>query len=81
MVNSMNTTSLQELRALQLVLTEMRRGLNKFGKYNSSHEAYAIIKEELDELWSDIKANNNKAATRLEAIQVAATALRFVVEF
>ena len=50
---------------------------------HSSHEGYAVLLEELDELWDEIK-NNKKPHTwyhqRKEAIQVAAMAIRFIVD-
>lgn len=65
--------------SLQAVIEEYQRGLKKFGTYNSRHEAYAVIKEELDELWDEIKSNRDEGDE--ESIQVAATALRYVIEF
>lgn len=50
---------------------------------NSAHEGYGVILEELDELWAHVKTkqkNRDLDAMRKEAIQVAAMALRFVVE-
>lgn len=47
----------------------------------SLHEGYAILKEEVDELWDSIKyKKQNKSNIRREAIQVAAMALRLVVD-
>lgn len=58
---------------------EYTRALNKFGAFNSPHEGYAVILEELDELWDEIKRKRmNKEAVRKEAVQVAAMALRFL---
>ena len=37
------------------VIPELRKATEKFGKFNSMHEGYAIILEELDELWTCIK--------------------------
>jgi hypothetical protein len=51
----------------------------RFSAMASAHEGYAIILEELDEAWDEIKANNNYAARR-EMIQVAAMALSFLME-
>jgi len=51
--------------------------------FNSAHEGYAVLLEELDELWEHVKCNQKRrdiAAMRKEAIQVAAMALRFAIE-
>jgi hypothetical protein len=57
---------------------------NKFPKFNSGHEGYAIIKEELDELWNEIKKSKDSRIGTLEmireAIQIGAMALAFAVE-
>jgi hypothetical protein len=50
---------------------------------NSAHEAYAILLEEVDELWAHVKTNQKRrdlAEMRKEAIQVAAMGLRFAAE-
>lgn len=61
------------------ILKEYKRATGLFGKFNNSHEGYAVILEEMDELWEAIK---NKDCTideqRKEAIQVGAMALRFL---
>ena len=44
----------------------------------SGHEGYAILKEEVDELWAEIKADRDDELTRKEAVQVAAMAVRFL---
>lgn len=51
--------------------------------FNSAHEGYAILLEEVDELWTEVKKRPDavdKAKMRAEAIQVAAMALRFIVD-
>jgi hypothetical protein len=48
---------------------------------NSAHEAYAVLLEEVDELWDHVKTSQKKRdipAMRAEAIQVAAMAVRFI---
>ena len=50
-----------------------------FGSFHNSHEGYAVLKEEVDELWDDVKDNNLKGALR-EAKQVAAMAIRFIYD-
>ncbi len=58
---------------------ELWSARNKFSNMNSAHEGYAVILEELDELWDEVKSKNpDKARMREEAIQVAAMAARFV---
>lgn len=70
----------------QGVLSEVEAELLRaqlFPAYNSSHEGHAVILEELDELWDEIK-DNKRAGTmdrqRAEALQVASTAVRFVID-
>jgi len=46
-------------------------------------EGYAVIHEELDELWEEVKKKptvQNKKLMREEAKQVAAMALRFMID-
>lgn len=67
-------TSLNEIREEYLSAKEL------FGPFNSHHEGYAVILEELDELWDEVKANKNKALMRKEAKHTAAMALRFMID-
>ncbi len=55
----------------------------KWPAYNSAHEAFAILHEEFDELKAHVWMNQKKRdlkGMRKEALQVAAVALRFVIE-
>lgn len=65
--------------ALLAVREEVRRAARKFKPFASAHEGYAIIKEEVDELWEAVKMNHLKGA-RAEALQVAAMAIRFIAD-
>lgn len=65
--------------AAELILREYERARFKFPAMNSSHEGYAVILEELDEMWAEVKANR-PAFAKKEALQVAAMALAFMVE-
>jgi glutamyl-tRNA reductase len=50
---------------------------------NSAHEGWAVIWEELDELWDEVRAKQGArdvAKMRKEAVQVAAMAMRFVLD-
>lgn len=77
--------------ALQAVDQEIARAKTKHpGDFHNAHEAYAVLLEEVDELWDEVKKNPKKMlpAEQLmwrqkkytEAIQVAAMAIRFAVE-
>ena len=66
--------------ALSLIREELARGQRKFpAGFHSGHEGYAVILEELDELWEHVRRDDTEGAG-LEAVQVAAMALRFLVE-
>lgn len=66
---------------IDLVKAEIKRGVERHGNYNSSHEAYAVLLEEVDELWDEIKKRHQDyPAMKKEAIQVAAIAIRFCDE-
>ena len=69
----------QIIRAAEDAVNESKRAVDKFGFFCSAHEAYAVLLEEVDELWADIKANNPEGI-REEALQVAAMALRIAAE-
>lgn len=59
---------------------ERAKGIHK-KDFNSFHEAYAVIKEEFDELWEEIKKRDlDKEKVRKEAIQVGAMISRLLVE-
>jgi len=64
-------------KVMEVIREEYRRGVEKFGEYNSMHEAYAVIKEELDEFWEGVKKDDPDP---MELIQVCATAYRAFVE-
>jgi hypothetical protein len=77
--------------ASQDAYTEVLRAKQIHGDkpFNGIHEGYAVLLEEVDELWDEVKKNPRKYpggsglhrdAMRKEAIQVAAMALRFAAE-
>lgn len=68
---------------LDAVSLEVRNATEKWPPFNSAHEAYAVLAEEVDELWDHVKTNQKKrdlADMQKEAIQVAAMAVRFALE-
>jgi glutamyl-tRNA reductase len=70
-------------RELREVQDELDRALRKHPKWASAHEGWAVILEEVEELWEEVKVRQAKRRPkkmRKEAIQVAAMALRFALE-
>jgi hypothetical protein len=75
---------------LKLIVNEYSSARESHQPFPTMHHGYAVIKEELDELWDEIKLNPNKMsdANRIlwrqdiknEAVQIAAMALRFVID-
>jgi hypothetical protein len=50
---------------------------------NSAHEGFAVLAEEVDELWDHVKVKQGKRDVPemvYEAVQVAAMALRFIID-
>ena len=84
----------QDLTVLQEVGEELAKARATHAPMNGHHEGYAVILEELDELWEVCKRNTHKQseleanqellraekrkAMRKEAVQVAAMAIRFI---
>jgi NTP pyrophosphatase (non-canonical NTP hydrolase) len=71
------TTVLQTI--FNSLTEELQRATEKYGPFKSSHEGYAVILEEVDEMWDEIKRNDIDKA-REEALQVAAMAIRFLMD-
>ena len=70
--------------AAQDALNEVLRAKTLFpAHFVNQHEGYAVILEELDELWDEVKKNQRNydfQAQRKEVIQCAAMCLRFAAE-
>lgn len=71
---------MERKEALKLIKKELENAQVKFSEFNSRHEGYAVILEELDELWDNIKNNLPIEPVKSEAVQVAAMALRFLID-
>jgi len=64
---------------LREVIDELDSATKKYKDFNSAHEGYAVILEELDELWDEIKKRKpSRDRISKEAVQVAAMAFRFL---
>jgi len=64
------------------IKAEYLRAHDMFGHAASVHEAYAILLEEVDELWDHVKMKQkerNIDEMRKEAVQVAAMAIKFIM--
>ena len=62
---------------------ELLSTTKKYGKFNSSHEGYAVILEEVDELWDEVKKKQkqyNLENQKKECIQIAAMAIRYIID-
>ena len=69
--------------AMALVYAEYLRASARYPAFNSPHEGIAVIDEEFHELRNEVFANHslrNKERMRMEAVQLGAMALRFLVD-
>lgn len=61
------------------IRAELGRAYSKHGRGQwGRHEFYAILKEEVDELWDDVKSDAPQEQLEKEAIQVAAIVFRYL---
>lgn len=68
-------------KILRGIEVEYEFATSKFGSFNSAHEGYAVILEELEELKAEVfKKKDARDINRMrkDAIQVATMAIRFV---
>ena len=78
---TISSTPGREEKVITDFCVEINFGINKFGDYRSYHEAYAVILEEVDELWDALKTKDRDYDHIYEeAIQVAATSYRLAEE-
>ena len=68
------------MQVLEDVREEVRKACKKHQSMTVTHEAYAVILEELDEFWDLVKANGPKELMRSELIQVAAMCVRTIID-
>lgn len=77
-------TFFRTVKAFDDVEAELKRALEKFPSFNSGHEGWAVIKEELDELFERVRLKQSTPDRDQlmygEAMQVAAMAIRFMIE-
>lgn len=64
------------------VHTELEDATAKHGEFHSAHEGYAVLLEETEELWAQVKlkrSQRDKANMRKECIQIAAMSVKFIM--
>jgi NTP pyrophosphatase (non-canonical NTP hydrolase) len=67
-------------KAVMAMHEEYLRSCEKFPHFNSPHEGYAVLLEEVDELWDLVKSKNpSKERMREEAVQIGAMAIKFII--
>ena len=82
---TIDTIEVQQKKCIQIndyfldVMREIEMVQGKWSPFNSSHEGYAVILEELDEVWDDIKANDI-THSRKEMIQVIAMGFKYLTD-
>ena len=67
--------------ALKQIENEYLRATDLYPNLHSNHEAYAVIKEEFDELWDAIKKNKGTKGNKqikTELIQIGAMVIRYL---
>jgi hypothetical protein len=62
---------------IDLIKDEVFKSREKHGKIKSPHEGFALIKEELDELWNNVKSN---ISDLIEPLQIAALAISYIFD-
>jgi hypothetical protein len=67
--------------AITAIIAEYQQATQAHGEFHSAHEGYAVLLEEVNELWEQVKRRDrDREAMRREAVQVGAMALRFLVD-
>lgn len=65
------------------IQSEVKQAVSNWPSFNSAHEGFAVLKEEVDELWECVRTkqkDRDLEKMKKEAIQVAAMAVRFANE-
>lgn len=66
---------------LRAVAGELAGVMERQPEFNSPHEGWAVLREEVDELWEHVRSETGRTlAARDEAIQIAAMAVRYASE-
>lgn len=75
------STPTKDAMALNAIADEISAARSKHKPLNSSHEAFAVIKEELDEFWDEVRkksAERSRENMKNELVQTAAMCVRAI---
>lgn len=68
-------------RVSSSVLHELDKAVTKHKPMNSPHEAYAVLLEEMDEFWDEVKQQvHSKSRMYKELLQISAMAQRAIID-
>jgi len=81
----------QSSNNMDSIIKEAEKARAKYGHFNSTHELYGVLKEEVDEFWEVVKLKRSESFHRsviqpdidkmiLELTQIAAIAYRGIKE-
>lgn len=68
-------------KSFELIEIEFIRASELYPDLHSNHEAFAVIKEEVDELWDEIKKSHDTRGNKQiknELIQIGAMVIRYL---
>ena len=69
------------MEAISIIEHATAKAINKHAPMITPHEGKAVIEEELDELWDEIKKRNPDESILLnEASHIGAMAARFIID-
>jgi len=75
---------MSDINFFDMVENELAHAQESYPKFNSEHEGFAVLKEEVDELWEAVRMKqsnpNRSIQIRRETVQVAAMAFRFLYD-
>lgn len=71
----------RRLQLLALIDGELERATTRHEPMHSPHEGWAVIREELDELWEHVRADTGRdREAMVECLQIATMALRYIYD-
>jgi hypothetical protein len=70
-------------KSIKTIISEYNHTITKHAPFHSTYEGWALIKQEVDELWEEIKKEGNGGSKEVmlkEAAQIGAMAMRFIID-